>query len=220
MHLATHKPSSILEEFVENARLKHVPSGQILMYAHDTPADAYILKSGVVKIYDIDDKGNEKILHLVKPYSVVPFAFFSGLEKPLQWYYTTLTDCEMYVVPADDLAAVIDEHGALGQLLVKNFSDDVHYLLARFSGMSKSNTEDKVLATLAFLAENHAVPTRAGSAWRKVTFPVTHQLLADMSGITRESTALVMKDISDRKIIRNPSMTTLEINHSKITEPL
>ncbi len=84
--------------------------------------------------------------------------------------------------------------------------------------MSKSNTEEKVLATLAFLAENHAASLQTGSAWRRVSFPTTHQLLSDMSGITRESTALVMKELHDRKIIRNPSMTTLEINFRKLAE--
>ncbi|MEO5949753.1 MAG: cyclic nucleotide-binding domain-containing protein, partial [Candidatus Saccharimonas sp.] len=63
----------ILQRALRDARVKQVPSGQILFYEDDIPQEVYILKEGIVKIYDIDDQGNEKILHLVKAPAVIPF---------------------------------------------------------------------------------------------------------------------------------------------------
>lgn len=85
-----------LMKLLAGARTKHVPSGQIIFYADDMPLEVYIVKNGVVKVYDIDDEGNEKILHLVKPPALIPFAFFSGMHNPLRWFIRRLPTV-MYV---------------------------------------------------------------------------------------------------------------------------
>lgn len=191
-----------------------MPSGQIILYEGDTPQEVFILKSGIVKLYDIDDQGSEKILHLVKPPAVIPFAFFSGMHDPLHWFYTTLTDCELYVVPATELKDMTHADSNLAEILTNHFSDDVHELLVRLNSLSKTNTQDKVIAVLRFLMARHATERRAG--WWRVNFPINHQLIADLCGITRESTSIVMKEFLDKKITRVPKLATLEINRKRL----
>jgi CRP/FNR family transcriptional regulator len=204
----------ILQQALRSARTRQVPSGQIILYEGDMPQEVYILKSGIVKLYDIDDQGSEKILHLVKPPAVIPFAFFSGMHEPLRWFYTTLTDCELYVLPVSELKAITRANSELAEFLTNHFSDDVHELLVRLNSLGKTNTQDKVLAVLRFLMVRHSTERRAG--WWRVNFPVNHQLIADISGITRESTSIVMKELSDKKIVRAPKLTTIEINKKLI----
>jgi CRP-like cAMP-binding protein len=74
----------VLQRALRSARSKSVPGGQIVLYEGDMPGDALILREGIVKLYDIDEQGNEKLLHLVKPPAVIPFAFFSGMRDPLR----------------------------------------------------------------------------------------------------------------------------------------
>lgn len=204
----------VLKQALRSARVREVPNGQIILYEGDLSQEVYVLKSGIVKIYDIDDQGNEKILHLVKPPAVIPLAFFSDMRDPLRWFYASLTDCEIYILPAKEFLAKAHKNGDLAQALTNNFSDDVHELLVRLTSLSKTNAQDKVIAVLWFLATHHASERRAG--WWRVEFTVNHQLIADMCGITRESTSLVMKDLLDRKIIRAPKLATLEINTSRL----
>jgi len=204
----------LLQHTLKSARVKQIPSGQIILYEGDTPQEVFILKSGVVKLYDIDDQGNEKILHLVKPPAVIPFAFFSGMRAPLRWFYMTLTDCELYTLPFTELHTMARDSSDLAELLTNYFSDDVHELLVRLNSLSKTNTQNKVLAVLWFLLERHSVERRA--TWWRVDFPVSHQLIADLCGITRESTSIVMKELLDKKIVRAPKLTTLEINKKRL----
>lgn len=205
-----------LRAVTQSARLKRYPKGQIIIYQGDEMIETFILKSGVVKIYDIDDMGNEKVLHLAKAPAVIPFAFFSGGKTPPHWFYAALTDCELYVLMYDVLQKAVDENGSLSTLLTNQFSRDVHELLVRLSSLGKTKAHDKLIATLRFLAAWHAKP-KAGS-WCRVTFPVNHQLLADITGITRERAAMVMKEFQDHKLIRNPRLTVLEINTEKLHE--
>lgn len=203
-----------LQRALRSARVKQVPSGQIILYEGDTPQEVFILKSGVLKLYDTDDQGNEKILHIVKPPAVIPFAFFSGMHDPLRWFYMTLTDCELYTLPFTELQSMTRADSNLAELLTHHFSDDVHELLVRLNSLSKTNTQDKVMAVLWFLIERHSTERRA--AWWRVEFPINHQFIADLCGITRESTSIVMKDFQDKKIIRVPKQATLEINRERL----
>lgn len=205
---------SALDTFLDGARTKHVPGGQIILYEGDTPPEVYILKHGVVKIYDIDEQGNEKILHLVKQPALVPLAFFSGLRDPLKWFYATLIDCDLYVLSVPDLKAMTYGNPELATILTNTFSTDVHELLVRLSSLSKTNTHGKVLAALKFLMVRHATERRSG--WWRVNFAVSHQLIADLCGITRESAALVMKDLQHKKIVRYPRTTILEIHRAEL----
>lgn len=204
-----------LQSLLETARLKHFPKAQIILYKDDLPGEVYVVKSGAVKLYDIDDQGNEKILHIVGPHAVLPFAFFSGEDTPVHWFYVALTDCEIYVLPKSALDEAMRADGSLAVHLMNGFSSEVHELLVRLSSLEKTNVRDKVFAALKFLAVRHAA--RHANGWWRVAFPVNHQLLADLSGITRESAAMTMKDLQREKVVRSPRLGVLDIDRAKLT---
>lgn len=205
---------SPLQELLDIAPTKQIPKGQILFYAEDKPLEALIIKDGIVKIHSIDDNGNEKILHLVGRNAVLPLAFFSGDHVATHWFYTTLTDCEIYTLPQEQLHQAMSEHSTVAIYLMNWFSSEVHELLVRLDSLGKTNVRDKLSAVLLFLAVRYSEKKRGG--WLRVTFPVNHQLLADMIGMTRESTAMAMKEFADEKLIRNPRLAVLEIHTERI----
>jgi CRP/FNR family transcriptional regulator len=210
MECASETFPTPLRALVEAARVKHIPRDQIILYEGDFPSEVYILKEGAIKLHNIDADGNEKILHIVKPPALVPFAFFSSLSEPLRWFYTALTDCDVYVLPANELEQTTWNGNTLARELTCAFSLDMHELLVRLDSMSKTVVRDKVIAALKFLAVRHS--HKHGAVWYRVDFPVSHQLIADLCGITRESAAKTMKDIRLEKLIRYPEITTLEID--------
>lgn len=208
--------SGHLAEILKTSRVKHFPKNQIILYEGDVPESVYIIKTGVVKMYDLDDQGNEKILHIMKSPALIPFMFFTIEAVPLKWYYTALTDCDMYVLSREDLLDKVRENGLLAAQLMSWFSREVHELLVRLSSLGKTNARDKITAALRFFAVEHCVTRRSG--WMRVNFPVNHQLIADMTGITRESATAALKDLRENKIIRNPRVTILELNPKKLLE--
>jgi len=206
----------VLQKQIKLSRIKEIPKGQIIFYEGDSPIEVFIIKEGVVKIYNIDDNGNEKILHLVSSPAVIPFTFFTGNNKPTQWFYSALTDCDLYLLPREQLQSIEKNNPEVPVFLMNWFSKEVHELLARLDSLGKTNVSDKLKAALKFLAVRHSKQRRSG--WSRVLFPVNHQLLADMIGMTRESTTTAMKELADKKIIRNPKLTILEIDTKKLME--
>jgi CRP/FNR family transcriptional regulator len=210
--MTTWPPS--LTKVLDTARLKTFAKGQVIFYEGDSLADVLLIKSGVIKIYDIDERGNEKILHLASNPGLVPLAFFSGRTAHTRWYYAALTDCQAYVISNQQLTQIMSSDPAISLFLVNHFSQDVHELLTRLSSLGKSQVYDKVVAAFRFLLTSHAKKRLDG--WWQVSFPVNHQLLADMIGVTRESVTVVMKELIDQKVIRCPRVTVVQINKSRL----
>jgi CRP/FNR family transcriptional regulator len=205
-----------LQRLVRAAPVKRFSRDKIIQYIDQPVTNVFVLKTGAIKIYDINNQGDEKILHIIKPSTVFPYAFYSGNQVHTTWFYSTLTDTEVYVLDPIVLRRAMFAHGNLAMNLLQDFSQDLHELLIRLRSLGKTNSRDKVVAALTFLAVCHAHPLPDG--WWRVSFPVGHQLLADIAGITRESVAVVMKSLQTKQLIRNPRNTLLEINTQELFE--
>ena len=199
-----------LDPLLANAKVRSYPKGQIILYEGENPTDAFVVKSGAVKIYDIDEDGNEKILHIVKPLGVFPVIFMFGTAGQTSTFYTTVADSELYVLSRADFEQRLTTDPALVLYCLRWFANEVQEMMRRMSSLEKTSTRDKLIATLGYLSRQHCEPGAAG--WKKVTFPISHQLLADMIGVTRESTTMVMKDMQKEKLVRTPKLGILEIN--------
>lgn len=197
-------------KLVSGARIKRYPKHQLLLYGGDTVSDLYVLKKGVAKMYDIDQKGNEKILHLLKPPCLMPLTAFGTSGQTNDWFYGSITDCEVYAVSYGEAERRVAADGKLAASLMRHITSEMHELLTRLSSLGKSDAHGKLAQVLTFLAVRHTSEPHGG--WRRVTFPVGHQLLADMIGMTRESTALSLKRLREHQIIRYPRATQLEIH--------
>lgn len=212
MNYFTESP---LQRIVTHAKLRSYPKGQIVLYEGDTPADLYIIKNGIVKVYDIDDQGNEKILHILKSPSMFPIIQFLGGSDEIRSFYTTLTAADIYAVPQDCVYRRMEQDSELTMYIMRWFATETHELLVRLSSMEKSTTRDKLIAALKFLCVHHTKFTTSDN-WRQIEFPVSHQLLADLIGVTRESTTMVMKELQAENLIRSARLTILEVNFEKL----
>lgn len=199
-----------LSPLLETAKVRRYPKGQIVLYQGENPADVFIVKSGVIKMYDIDDDGNEKILHLIKAPAIFPAVFFFGASGQTNTFFTTVSDTELYVLSRGLLEQAIEKDAKLAAFCMRWFAGEVTEIMRRMSSLEKSSTYDKLLATLGYLVRQHA--TKQKSGWYRVNFPISHQMLADMVGVTRESTTMVMKELQNEKIVRTPRMSVLDIN--------
>lgn len=199
-----------LDHLLTTAKVRHYPRGQIILYEGENPTEAFVVKSGAVKIYDIDEDGNEKILHIVKTPGIFPTIFLFGAVGITNTFYTTVSDSDLYVLSRADFEARLESDPKLANYCIRWFAGEVSEILRRMSSLEKTSTRDKLIATLGYLVRQHADDQKGG--WKRVRFPISHQLLADMIGVTRESTTMVMKDLHKEKIVRTPKLGILDIN--------
>lgn len=208
--LPPDNPNSPLANILRNAKVRHYPKGQIILYEGENPTDAFVVKRGAVKIYDIDEDGNEKILHIIKAPGIFPTIFLFGAQGVTSTFYTTVADSELYVLSRAEFEEQFTGNPALAIYCIRWFAGEVAEMMRRMSSLEKTSTRDKLIATLGYLVRQHADNQKGG--WKRVRFPISHQLLADMIGVTRESTTMVMKDLHKEKYVRTPKLGVLDIN--------
>ncbi len=198
------------DKLFADVRIRQYPRGQIIMYAGDEPLHAYMVKSGAVKIYDINDNNEEKVLHIGGPGAILPAVYLFGQAPQTATFYATLMDCELYMLPIEEFNARLLQNNDLALACVRWFAGEVREMMIRMASLQKSDTKERLLVTLWYLARLHTQPLK--NSWCRVNFPVTHQLLADMIGVSRESTSIALKEFHKQRICRSPKLSKLEIN--------
>lgn len=207
--------STPLASLLSNAQQRKYPKGQIVLYQGDVSQHMFILKTGQIKMYDIDDQGNEKIVHILRPPSIFPFSSYLGKSREVMWFYAALSDIETYVLSREEIYPMMQKDPELTYYMLEHAVIDMHELFVRLSSMSKTTTQRKLIAAMKFLGTHHSRSRQNG--WRRVDFSVNHQLLADMTGITRESATLAMQQLQKERLVRSPHVGILDINFDKLT---
>lgn len=203
-----------LKHLLEGAREKRYDAGQIILYAGDKATDLYVLTSGIVKVYDIDEKGQEKILQLIKAPAILPLTCLFDSPRSISWYYAPLTTATVSVFATRELHEQMERRPDLNAYIINWLATETHELLVRLDSMNKTEAKDKVVSILKFLHVYYSEPERRG--WQRIEFPITHQFIADMAGLTRESVSIQMRQLQRERVVRS-KRPFLEINREKLT---
>lgn len=182
------------------------------MYPDDESTRLYLIKDGAVSMETVNKAGERKILHVFGSATLFPMVSFTEKEVTSSWFYTALMDTKVYVIPYEKLIEKLkaeDSFMAYNALL-KQMLAEVHELLLRISDHTKTDSIEKLISVFLFFLTYHTKKTTG--SWQPVRFPVTHQFLADMTGLTRETVTIALGELSKRKLIRYKERGKLELN--------
>lgn len=196
-----------LSSVFDSAHFREYPKGQILLYQGQKTEDVFQIQKGYVKVYDVSAQGNEKLLMILGPDDIFPLVWtFRGSES-LHYFYETFDDTEVCVVPRSTLIDSIKESHPITLHLLEYFVERTKQLMSRVECIEATSAKHKVAQVMSYLAEAHGKSVAQNGY--KVELPVTHQSIADMAGITRETASLQIKELEKAEIIENANSSYL-----------
>lgn len=207
-------PESTVQKLVEEGTVREYPAGQLILYEGDPASQVFYVYEGTIKMYDIDANGNEKIVALAGKGDLFPILQVFVDSPDVTSFYSTLSEVKTIVIPRDVFMKHVQNDPQLGLYCMEWFTRTVKYLVERISSLEKTDTQAKLNAVLMLLCEVHSHKRLSG--WRRVTFPVNQQLLADLIGVTRESVNGAVKIAQQKNIMRMPKSKVLEINKKNL----
>jgi len=211
-------PSEVKKLF-PGAKERTYGPGQIIIYHGDTPNHVMFIKRGAIKFYDTDSDGNEKIMHIGGEGSIFPL-FYSFEDKPsVDAFYATLVPTEVLLVPLLEFQDKLKTDADYAFRTLRWYAEEMDHIVLRLKSMEKSSAKQKILQALYYLCLQHATQNRAHKQWYRINFPLTQQTLADMTGLTRETVNVTLKDIEFLKLVR-VKRQTFEIYRDKIADSL
>lgn len=202
------------QEFLTEYPLKNYRRGEIILFQGEAPRVAYVLKTGVVKAYNISSSGDEKPIGFYGPDSIFPTAWVFGNVPSAIYYYEAFTDVAVYCVPPQEYQDFLRTNPDIVFAELKNFVADEVGKTMRLNALQHSRASDKLIYTLHYLALSHSKPASDGSV--ELTLLLTHQDFANLTGLTRETTATELNKLKKAGVIGYGKHTPYKINIDKL----
>jgi CRP-like cAMP-binding protein len=97
-------------------------AGEPVLYQGEIPRHAYIIIEGIVKVYDIGNAGDEKIINFLAVGDAVPPAWVFKKAPVSLYYYDAFTKCKFYRLPRDILLDSIHEIPAITRYMFQHYA--------------------------------------------------------------------------------------------------
>lgn len=187
-----------LRSIFEEAHVRKYPKGQILLYEGETTKDVFYINSGFVKVYDITAQGTEKLMLILGPEDIFPLIWTYGQTNPLHYFYETYDETEVSVLPQEKMLEASDSAHEVTKQLLEYFVDRSQDLMNRIDCIDATSAKHKVAQVLAYLAKAHGDQIADTESYN-VRITITHQSIADMAGLTRETASIQLKELEKEK---------------------
>jgi len=202
------------QTFLQNYPARAYKKGEIILFQGEAPRTAYVVKRGIVKAYNISSAGDEKPIAFYGPNSIYPTAWVFKHVPSAVYYYEAFTDVELYSVPPDDYVEFLKKTPeVLFQELDNYVIDDLGKTM-RLNALQHSRASDKLIYTLHYLALSHG-KTLAPQVV-EISLTLTHQDFANLTGLTRETTATELNKLKGKGVVSYGKHTPYKIDLLKL----
>lgn len=204
------------EQFIASYPALTFEKGQTVLLKDEVPKGTYIIESGIIKTYTINEAGEERIVSIDSKGEDIPIGFTIGLIDRCQYFYKAYTRCTVRIVPCDDyLKHLAENHDSLFKRHIR-ITKILLTNLQHIEALEQSKASDKVARTLLYMAETLG-STFPNKTIRKLS--ITQQEIANSLGLTRETAGVMLKKLELKKLLvrsRNTYVLYIEKLHKYI----
>lgn len=152
----------------------HLNSGDFLFRMGDAAAGIYSLRSGVIKLESYSKSGATHTPRIYGPGSAFGYrSLFS--QKPMSTSAVAMEDCELCILPKDQVLALVSKDPEVLLLLVKQLSEDLSVSEQKWNHQIDLGSEERIAEALLFLFD------------RFPNTPWTRKDIAQWAGTTPET---------------------------------
>ena len=203
-----------LEKFLLQYPTRSFKKGEIIIFQGEAPRQTMIVKSGVVKSYNLSVSGDEKPLSFFTQLDTFPASWTYYKAPSAYFYFEAFSDCVVYVVPRDEYVAFVKSHPAqLYAALEKTIVEHIGSTM-RLNALQYSRASDKLLYTLHYLTLTHGREIKPRHV--EITLNLTHQDFANLTGLTRETTATELNRFKTKGVITYGKHTLYQVDLDKL----
>ncbi len=171
----------------------------MLVFQGEVPKTAMVVKEGVVKTYNLTAEGEEKPISFSNSGDVVPQNWAFDIAPSAMYFYEAFTPVEVFSLAREEyLKFLSDNPGVLYQELLRSVIYNVSKTM-RLNALQYSKARDKIIYTLHYLAITYGKPLKPGVV--EIQLPLNHQDFANLTGLTRETTAVELHKLKKQGVI-------------------
>ncbi len=170
----------------------------VILRADDTPEGIYYLLKGYVRMYAISPQGNELTLNIFKPGSFFPLTWAIANIDNL-YFYEALTQVDTYRAPKQEFLRFIEKDKDLLFEINKRILFSLNSQTIRLQYLTMGSAKSRIINTLLMLSAMYG--ERNDNKKTLIKIPVTHQDIANIASVTRETTSVEINKLEKEKLI-------------------
>ncbi len=190
------------------------PRGATIFHEGD-PADAlYIVKSGLLKLTSLSEKGTESILNILRPGEIFGELILLAEKRPFS--AVALTDATVAVLSRGDLLDLFSSYPSFLRNFTKMLSTRLLRVEKEFAGLLHAWAYHRLARELLLLAEDLGEETPAGTL---IPLHLTHEDLSNLIGTARETVTIQLQKFEEMGMIRREGRRII-VNRPRLVEYL
>lgn len=195
----------LLHKLVPVGVRRHYARKRTILFQGEIPRAVLLLQKGLVKVYGITTSGDQRTVTLLTEGDVFPMSWVFGKSPACVYYYEALTDCSVLAVSRDEYNNAIASDHLLKEQIFENYMS--HYIAATMHvyALEQSHAQDKLAYILQYLVARFGEKMPDGRC--KINLRLSHQDIAEMAGITRETTAVELHRLKKKGLIEYHKFT-------------
>jgi CRP/FNR family transcriptional regulator len=179
----------------------------------------YFVKTGYIKQSAIGPNGDEFILNIYKPGSF--FAISIAIHRRESHYtFEAMTDVELIKAPTKEIMQLLRTEPDLAHDLLMRITSGLNALVTRMETIIFGSASQKVASAVWQNAHRFGKKQPDGSVI--IQLPLTHQQIASLTGLTRETVSIEMAKLKKQSILnyQGKVITVLSLENLKTLVPI
>lgn len=186
-----------LEQISSQYPVKSFDKNEIILYQGIRPDHVMVIKSGLVKGYDISSQGNEQLVWFGREHDYFPVPWAHSVTNGTLFFYEAFIDTQVYCIPQNVFISNLEKDMDTMREAIREMAGFYTDSLTRLNAVEKPKATEKILYTLSYLAQKFGKTQFGSRDHAEITLPLTHQDIANLLGLTRETIAVELKRLKD-----------------------
>ena len=168
--------------FLDETAARRYGKSSIIVYQGEIPRDGFLVKKGVVRVYQIGANGDSRTVTFYTKGDVFPVAWLGGNTAPAMYYYEAFDDVDLVPISRETWDKVMADPKSLhafSMYMVKNYQSS----LVRIAALEQAKAHDKIAYSLFYLLLRHGREIMPGIV--RLELKLKHQDIAELVGLTR-----------------------------------
>jgi len=187
---------SQLKKFFSQFPTKKLAKGAFLYRPGDKIENIHFLKSGYIRVYSKNASG-ENTINAFKPAFITSIIHFFT-EARNDFFFEAITPIEVYLIPQKDFKQFLGRNPDISSLIMDYFCHSLLRFIKNQGSIVNGSAIGKVACVLYQLANDYG---EIQAEQLIVHFPATHRIIANLVGLTRETTSVQMSKLQKLGVI-------------------
>jgi CRP/FNR family transcriptional regulator len=190
-------PPRKIDRFFDKFPITNFKKGGVIISSGADPAGIYLLKSGFVRQYLFTKSGSELTMHFFKPGSFFPL-FWAINNLPNNYNYQAFDKVEVQIAPKEKFLEFLKSDPEVLFDLSSRLLFGLEGLLTRTESLASQDARSRTIGIIHFLCKHFGNRT---ANTLKIAYPFTHEDIANLTGLTRETTSRQLENLTKKELI-------------------